>query len=1026
MSTRYILLITLFLICFGVSAQPPEIIYPGTAAKIGFADDESYGPFNIGFSFTFYGNLYSQFYINSNGMILFGTGSSDETEDPIPSAALPNNFIAPFWDDLVIDTSGKIIYKTIGSVGNRKLVVQFLNMGFYNNPFFMGTFQVILYETSNTIQVQYRQIVDPNSPRAHGASAAIGLENAAGTNGIQYSYRDETAITDEQAISFSTSGSTYTVNSSAIYDGIYLTTNSSLPEPGITSLISPPENAAIDTSYIFEWSAAPYATSYKLYISNNSDLSASTSYPAGANLTYDITGLKLNATFYWSVFALNATGTSWCEIKKFTTSSTAPLAPVAQTIWIEKGKEKTIKLTYSGGGGSAKNIIITKLPAQGQLYQYNAGVKGSLISSVPTTLTDPGRNVIYVASGNTGNGAGNFNFRINDAGGDSPEETITINVTSPRVPNLLYIAKNVNVEIQFDIEMADPAGKQNQFKVKANGTPVAIGSASLKKGDLNTILLTMVSPLTGTETVLVSYTQGDVSGATGGYLASFTDQPVTLTAQTIDFSQSLSKKFSDSPFVLTASSSSGLGIGYSSSNPAVATVHNNVATFHDIGTSDITILQEGNAIFAPVRFIKTLTVNKGDQTITFNALPSKTFGDADFIVAVTASSGLVLSYSIDSISVATLNGNLVHITGAGTAVITASQSGDTLWNAAPLVPQILTVNKANQSISYNPLPGLKYGDTDIDPGATASSGLKITYSSDNPGIASIISGVIHITGAGSAVITASQSGNKNYNAAPDIPHTLSVSKVNLTFTADNKSRVYQAQNPVLTFLSSGFVYGESQSVLDVLPIIRTTAVQDSPVGSYPITITGGNDKNYNYFYIPGTLTVTKIPQTITFSAVPARLLEKDSYTLVATSTSGLAVLFESKNIQKATVKENHLTGVSKGNVQIRAYSPGDQYYDAAEAIATVEIYSTHRDIMNLFTPNNDGYNDFWELPDLATWGKCDVKVYNRWGKLVFSDANYNNLWDGTSNGSPLSEGAYYFIIKTQNAGTIKGTVNIVR
>jgi gliding motility-associated-like protein len=82
--------------------------------------------------------------------------------------------------------------------------------------------------------------------------------------------------------------------------------------------------------------------------------------------------------------------------------------------------------------------------------------------------------------------------------------------------------------------------------------------------------------------------------------------------------------------------------------------------------------------------------------------------------------------------------------------------------------------------------------------------------------------------------------------------------------------------------------------------------------------------------------------------------------------------------------------------------------------------------MHLFTPNNDGFNDLWELPDLVTWGKCDVKVYNRWGKLVFADANYNNLWDGTSNGSPLPEGAYYFVIKTENAGTVTGTVNIVR
>jgi xyloglucan-specific exo-beta-1,4-glucanase len=63
---------------------------------------------------------------------------------------------------------------------------------------------------------------------------------------------------------------------------------------------------------------------------------------------------------------------------------------------------------------------------------------------------------------------------------------------------------------------------------------------------------------------------------------------------------------------------------------------------------------------------------------------------------------------------------------------------------------------------------------------------------------------------------------------------------------------------------------------------------------------------------------------------------------------------------------------------------------------------------------------------MASYGNCDVRVFNRWGKEVFASKNYNNLWDGTSNGSPLPDGAYYFVIKTQNAGTISGTVNIVR
>ena len=148
-----LIIISLVFLSVKLVAQPPETIYLGSVAKNGYADDESYGPFNIGFNFTFYGNSYSQFYINSNGQILFGSGSLAGDETSIPNAAAPNNYIAAFWDDLVIDSYGKILYTTIGAAPSRKLVVQFKNMGFYPSPPTLGTFSVILYETSNIVQV---------------------------------------------------------------------------------------------------------------------------------------------------------------------------------------------------------------------------------------------------------------------------------------------------------------------------------------------------------------------------------------------------------------------------------------------------------------------------------------------------------------------------------------------------------------------------------------------------------------------------------------------------------------------------------------------------------------------------------------------------------------------------------------------------------------------------------------------------------------------------------------------------------
>jgi hypothetical protein len=86
----------------------------------------------------------------------------------------------------------------------------------------------------------------------------------------------------------------------------------------------------------------------------------------------------------------------------------------------------------------------------------------------------------------------------------------------------------------------------------------------------------------------------------------------------------------------------------------------------------------------------TLVITKANQTITFGALSDKTYGDADFTVSATASSGLAVSFTASG--ACTISGNIVHITGTGTCTITAKQGGNGNYNAAPDVSQTFTVN----------------------------------------------------------------------------------------------------------------------------------------------------------------------------------------------------------------------------------------------------------------------------------------------------------------------------------------------
>ena len=83
-------------------------------------------------------------------------------------------------------------------------------------------------------------------------------------------------------------------------------------------------------------------------------------------------------------------------------------------------------------------------------------------------------------------------------------------------------------------------------------------------------------------------------------------------------------------------------------------------------------------------------------------------------------------------------------------------------------------------------------------------------------------------------------------------------------------------------------------------------------------------------------------------------------------------------------------------------------------------------IPNAFTPNNDGINDTWFIETLQAYPNAEVKVFNRFGQLVFDNHGVNKPWDGTFKGAQLPPGAYAYIIDLKNnTQLIKGVVFII-
>ncbi len=144
----------------------------------GTYDDAHAGPFNLGFTFPFYGNAYTQLYISSNGYASF----SPPADAPPCGAALPspcasNNSIFAFGGDGIVSASTRVYYKTLSNP--TRFVVQYSALGIGGADVAPTTFQIILYPNG--------QIVTQYGETGLGARAqVVGLQSNTGAIGLDH------------------------------------------------------------------------------------------------------------------------------------------------------------------------------------------------------------------------------------------------------------------------------------------------------------------------------------------------------------------------------------------------------------------------------------------------------------------------------------------------------------------------------------------------------------------------------------------------------------------------------------------------------------------------------------------------------------------------------------------------------------------------------------------------------------------------------------------------------------------------
>lgn len=432
--------------------------------------------------------------------------------------------------------------------------------------------------------------------------------------------------------------------------------------------------------------------------------------------------------------------------------------------------------------------------------------------------------------------------------------------------------------------------------------------------------------------------------------------PVTLTInkcpQTIDFPELGTVTYGCKPLTLSETTDKGMPITYTSTNTSVATVSGNVVTVLAPGETNIIASQAGNDDYIEVTVTRTLTVNKKTQTITFDALPEKTYGDVPFNLAETSSAGLPISYKSTDTNVATVEGNTVTIVGAGTTEIIANQEGNSTHYAATPVSQKLTVNKAPQVITFASIGKLTYGSDEIITLAEKTDkGLTITYIVEDESVAKVDEYGLMALKPGTTTITATQDGDKNHLPAESVQQTITVGKGSQAIALDYiPSQPYGSPDFNLPPESTRGLAITYKSDNEAVSTIDGNIVHIVAAGTCNITATQEGNEYYNAApSVTLPFTVTKAYQTITFEPFATYTYGDDDIPLVANCTSGADVYFESSDENVARIDGNKavITGAGQCFITAKTVSSPNYYDTSAHQMLVIAKAGQSIDIENL-------------------------------------------------------------------------------
>jgi hypothetical protein len=444
--------------------------------------------------------------------------------------------------------------------------------------------------------------------------------------------------------------------------------------------------------------------------------------------------------------------------------------------------------------------------------------------------------------------------------------------------------------------------------------PFAVSAASASSGVVTysvvsgpaTISGNMVT-ITGIGTVVLSASQA----ASGNYTAATANTSFTVAAEapTLSFVAVAAKTYGASSFAVSATSASSGAVTYSvTSGPA--TISGNTVTLTGIGTVVLNASQAAGGNYAATSATTSFTVAAETPALSFVAISAQTYGNAAFSVTASSISSGAVTYSVTS-GPATISGNTVTLTGAGTVVLNASQVASGNYATATATTSF-AVAAGVPTLSFASIGAQKLDTAPFTVSATSASNGAVTYSVTS-GPATISGNTVTLTGTGTVVLHASQAATANYTVAA----------ANTSFTVANSTPVASS----LVGSSSTPPYNASVSLVPTFSggtaVIGSTGVGSSNItasavsgSSYPtpaltsattytltVTGTGGNSVSTTFTVIPMSVSIspltpanqTMAPGTRVFGAIASGGATNDLTWSATGGTIGSTGLWTSPN-----------------------------------------------------------------------------------------------------------------------------------